>query len=254
MQHWVGFKKEGYRGFGVLSGGRIAVHAGDMFGASQPTGVHLNLSEVVLATPVVPGKMIVMWNNSRAIAAKKGTPLPPHPIYFLKPDNTFLAAGETIRYPRGRSERVVLEGEIGVVIGKTARQVGLEEADEYIFGYTCVNDVTALDILENDNYPQHVMSKSFDTFGVFGPVVARGMSPDTLKVESFVNGERCQDYGVDDLAFGPRELVSRLSQTMTLNPGDMIACGTSLGVSTIRPGDRVTIRIAGVGELSNIVE
>jgi 2-keto-4-pentenoate hydratase/2-oxohepta-3-ene-1,7-dioic acid hydratase in catechol pathway len=253
MAQWVRFEREGVRGFGLLEGASVVPHGGDMFADAEPSGDALPLDAVKLLTPVEPSKLIVMFNNSHAIIARKKGVTPEYPLFFLKPSNSFLGHSESIRLPGRHTSRVVLEGELGVVIGKPCKDVSREQTRDYIFGYTCVNDVTAQDILEHPTLPQHVMSKAFDTFGVFGPAVTTGLQPEDLVIESHLNGRQCQRYAVDDLVFGPYELVSYLSSLMTLNPGDIISCGTSIGVEPIQAGDEVTIRIDGIGSLTNTV-
>lgn len=254
MSHWIRFEHDGRVGFGVLNGNSIAVCQGDMFTAAEETGEMLPLAAVKLLTPTAPGSMIVMFNNSHAIVAKKNASLPEYPLFFVKPANTFLPHGQSIQLPHKHSSRVVLEAELGVVIGKTCKNVSVEDAPDMIFGYTCVNDVTAQDVLEHPTLPQHVYSKAFDTFGVFGPVVVTdAVDPYELQVESWLNGQQCQQFSVRDYIFGPYELVSYLSTIMTLNPGDIISCGTSLGVAPLAAGDQVEIRIPGVSSLINSV-
>ena len=254
MSHWVRFEHNGRVGIGVLNGNVISVCRGDdILKEPELSGETFSIDAVTVLTPTSPSKMIVMFNNSHAIIAKKKGAIPDYPIFFLKPANTFLPHKQPIRLPHSHSSRVVLEGELGIVIGKTGKNISAEQAPGYIFGYTCVNDVTAQDILEHPSLPQHVYSKAFDTFGVFGPAVATGIDPYDLVIESWLNGEQCQQFSVRDYVFGPYELVSFLSQIMTLNPGDLISCGTSLGVAPLTPGDQVEIRIAGVGNLVNSV-
>lgn len=253
MSHWIRFEHDHRVGFGVLNGSSIAVCLGDMFTVAEETGEILPLGAVKLLTPTVPSSMIVMFNNSHAIIAKKHATLPEYPLFFIKPANTFLPHGQSIQLPYQHSSRVVLEAELGVVIGKTCKHVSVDQAQDVIFGYTCVNDVTAQDIVEHPTLPQHVYSKAFDTFGVFGPAVVTGIDPYALQVESWLNDQQCQQFSVRDYIFGPYELVSYLSQIMTLSPGDIISCGTSLGVAPLAAGDRVEIRIPGIGSLVNSV-
>lgn len=253
MSHWIRFEHDRRVGFGVLNGDLIAVCRGDMFGSADETGEILSLDVVKVLTPTVPSSMIVMYNNSHAIIAKKNATLPEYPLFFIKPANTFLPHGQSIQLPYQHSSRVVLEAELGIVIGKTCKDVAVDQAQDVIFGYTCVNDVTAQDILEHPTLPQHVYSKAFDTFGVFGPTVVTGIDPYALQIESWINDKQCQQFSVRDYIFGPYEVVSYLSQIMTLNPGDIISCGTSLGVAPLAAGDRVEIRIPGIGSLVNSV-
>ncbi|MEZ0213582.1 MAG: fumarylacetoacetate hydrolase family protein [Xanthobacteraceae bacterium] len=254
MAHWVRFKHAGSVGFGTLSGdGDITVQDGDMFGASQPTGEHLPLAAVELLTPTEPTKIIALWNNFRALAAKLNAPIPADPLYLLKAGSSLTTPGATVHRPAAYDGKVVYEGELGIVIGKAATNVSPEAAEACIFGYTCVNDITAADIINKDpSFAQWVRAKSFDGFGPFGPVVATGLDPATLVVRTVLNGEERQRYPISDMVFQPRDLVSRISQDMTLLPGDVICCGTSIGVGTMKaPSNAVEVVIDGIGTLSN---
>ena len=158
-----------------------------------------------------------------------------------------------LRRPRSYAGRIVYEGELGIVIGRRCSAVSAREASAFIFGYTCVNDVTALDLIAADpTFPQWVRAKSFDGFCPFGPVVTSGLDPHGLTVRTLLNGQERQNYPVADMIFQPHELVSRLSHDMTLLPGDLICCGTSLGVGTMKePVNRVEVVIDGIGTLAN---
>ena len=255
MAHWIRFEHQGRAGFGTVENGSIKVHAGDMFGGAQPTGASVPLAAVRVLTPTQPSKMVALWNNFHALAAKLGNPEPPEPLYFLKGNNSFLAHGEIIRVPASYSGKVVYEGELGIVIGKRCKAVSAAEAPGYVFGYTCINDVTAAEILNKDaTFAQWSRAKSFDTFGVFGPVIATGLDPSGLVVRTLLNEQERQNYPVADMIFSPLQLVSLISQDMTLEPGDVIACGTSLGVGSMKPGSSVSIVIDGIGTLSNRYE
>ena len=236
-------------------GDTITVFEGDMFAGSAATSRTLKRDEVRVLTPCEPSKMIALWNNFHALAAKLNQPEPEEPLYFLKAANSFLADGEAIRKPGSYDGSVAYEGELGVVIGKRCKEVDEANADACSFGYTCVNDVTALELLNRDpTFAQWTRAKSFDTFGVFGPVVATGLDPDSLVVRTLLNGRERQNYPAGDMIFPPRRLVSLISQDMTLNPGDVICCGTSLGVLPMRPGTTVEVAIDGIGVLSNVFE
>lgn len=252
-QHWIRFSHPDGRGFGLLEGDAIVVHEGDMFAAPRPTARRLALAEVEVLTPTEPSKMIALWNNFRALGEKLGLALPPEPLYFQKASNSFLPTGGVIRRPGSYSGRVVFEGELGIVIGKTCKEVPENEIAPYIFGYTCINDVTAVDILNKDpSFPQWSRAKSFDTFGVFGPVVASGHDPDALHIRTVLDGVERQNYPVADMIFPPRRLVSLLSMNMTLSPGDVICCGTSLGAGSMKgPRNEIEVAIDGVGRLRN---
>jgi 2-keto-4-pentenoate hydratase/2-oxohepta-3-ene-1,7-dioic acid hydratase in catechol pathway len=199
--------------------------------------------------------MIALWNNFHALAAKLGNPVPAEPLYFMKANSSYLATGQTIRMPKSYSGKVVYEGELGIVIGRTCRGVAESEAHRHIFGYTCINDVTAADILGREStFVQWTRAKSFDTFGVFGPVVATGLDPMKLSIRTVLNDQERQHYPVADMVFPPAKLVSLISQDITLDPGDVIACGTSIGVGSMKPGSTVAVSIEGIGTLTNRFE
>lgn len=253
MAHWIRYARNGNVGFGTVADGKITVHTGDMFANPTPTQDTLPLDDVEVLTPCLPSKMICLWNNFHELAAKLGTTRPVDPLYFLKAPNAFLADGQQIRRPKGYAGNVVYEGELGVVIGKRCANITEAEAADHIFGYTCVNDVTAADILNKDpSFPQWARAKSFDSFGVFGPVIATGLDQMDLRITTVVNGKERQNYPVTDMFYPPHKLVARLSQDMTLMPGDVIACGTSVGAGAMRdPVHRIEVSVNGVGTLTN---
>ena len=253
MAHWVRFERDGMAGFGTLDGGTIAVHGGSMFGAPAPTGEHVALEAVRLLAPAQPSKMIALWNNFRALGAKIGVPAPEEPLFFLMAPSSYAGPGDTVRRPASYTGKVAYEGELGIVIGATCRNASPDEAEAAIFGYTCVNDITALDILQKDpSFAQWTRSKSFDGFSPFGPVIATGLRPEELVVRTVLNGAERQNYPVADMVFPAATLVSMLSRDMTLLPGDIISCGTSLGVGTMRePSNTVEVVIEGIGTLRN---
>lgn len=249
---WLRYAHAGAIGFGRLVGDEIEVHQGNLYDQPQATGQRLPLQAVRLLPPCQPGKFIGLWNNFFERAAHEGLSKPAYPLYFLKADNCVCAHGEAILQPASYSGPVVFEGELGVVIGRRCSNIGVSEADDHIFGYTCVNDVTARGILKADpSFVQWSRAKSFDTFGPIGPWIVRGIEPDGLRVRTLVNGTVKQDYPVADMFYRPREIVALLSRDMTLNPGDVIACGTSLGADALSRGDTVEIDIEGVGRLAN---
>jgi 2-keto-4-pentenoate hydratase/2-oxohepta-3-ene-1,7-dioic acid hydratase in catechol pathway len=252
MTTWIRFARDGITRYGRLEGETVHVQRGDPFGGAVDTGETVALAQIELLTPCVPGTYIALWNNFHAAAAKQGNAIPPEPLFFVKAANCYWPHGRAIRPPTSYEGRVLYEGELGVVIGREARDVDEAKAAECILGYTCVNDVTAIDILERDpSFPQWTRAKSFDTFGPFGPAIVSGLDPSDLVVRTLVNGRERQNYPVSDMIFPPAAIVSRLSREMTLRPGDLIACGTSIGAGPMRPGAVVDVTIDGVGTLSN---
>jgi 2-keto-4-pentenoate hydratase/2-oxohepta-3-ene-1,7-dioic acid hydratase in catechol pathway len=225
-------------------------HPRDGLGSETSAGAPMPLSEITLLPPVVPGKFIGLWNNFKAAAEKGGFEHPTHPLWFLKADTSLSGPGAEVAIPPSAG-RVIFEGELGIVIGKTCRNATPEEAEDAILGYTCVNDITSLDVLNAEPaFPQWTRAKSFDGFGVVGPVIETDLDWQSLVVRTLVDGRERQSYETADMILPPAEIVSRLSQDMTLNPGDLIACGTSLGARPIKPGMTVEVVIDGIGGLS----
>ena len=141
------------------------------------------------------------------------------------------------------------------MIGKRCYGVSETDAANFIFGYTCINDITAVELLFKDSsFAQWTRAKSFDTFGVFGPVIATNIDPMTLSIQTILNGQERQNYAVADMIFPPAQLVSFISRDMTLEAGDVIACGTSIGVGSMKADSDVSVIIAGIGELWNRYE
>ncbi len=252
MPLWARVSEDGRECIGTIDGDTIRLHVGDMFAHPWPTGESIPLSAAKLLTPTTPSKMVALVDNYHALVAKLDHAVPAEPLYFLKANNAFLAGGEPIRTPRSYAGKVVFEGELGIVIGKRCRAVDEADAASYIFGYTCVNDVTAADILNKDpGFAQWTRAKSFDTFGVFGPVIATDVDPATIVVRTILNDQERQNYPVADAIFAPVKLVSLISRDLTLEPGDVIACGTSIGVGSMKPGSTISIVIDGIGMLTN---
>jgi 2-keto-4-pentenoate hydratase/2-oxohepta-3-ene-1,7-dioic acid hydratase in catechol pathway len=201
--------------------------------------------------PVRPSKIVGVGLNYRDHAAETHKPLPTEPLIFLKPSTAVIGPDEPVRLPPV-SARVDHEAELGVVIGRTARHVPRARAHEYILGLTCVNDVTARDM--QNRGVQYSHCKGFDTFAPLGPCVAVGLDGSALGVEGWVNGTRRQASNTRELIFPVDELVAFISSVMTLLPGDVISTGTPAGIGPLSPGDRVSVRVEGIGELSNPVE
>ncbi|MCZ6575817.1 MAG: fumarylacetoacetate hydrolase family protein [Gammaproteobacteria bacterium] len=255
MTYWIRFEQTGKTKFGTLEDDTITVHEGNMLSGPKPTAETVALSEVKVLTPTDASQMVALWNNFHALASKFDLTVPEEPLYFLKSTSSFLAPGETIRRPRSYDGRVIFEGELGIVIGNRCREVSESNAGQYIFGYTCVNDVTAFELINKDkSFAQWMRAKSFDTFGPFGPVIATGLDPTRLTIKTLVNGEERQNYPVSDMIFAPARLVSLISRDLTLFPGDVITCGTSLGAGSMKSGNTIEVVIDGVGRLINSFE
>jgi 2-keto-4-pentenoate hydratase/2-oxohepta-3-ene-1,7-dioic acid hydratase in catechol pathway len=251
--NWARVDLGGRTAFGTVEGDRLMIYEGDMFGAAAPTGESVALADARWLTPCQPAKFIALWNNLAVAAEKNGWTRPASPLYFIKTPNAYNAHERAIPQPPDHAGRVVYEGELGVVVGARIKSATPAEATASIFGYTCVNDVTAFELIHDDpSFEQWTRAKSFDGFAVFGPVIATGIDPAGLIIRTLLNGRERQNYPVSDMIFQPAEIVSRISQDMTLEPGDVVACGTSLGVAPMRPGAVVEVVIDGVGTLRNV--
>jgi 2-keto-4-pentenoate hydratase/2-oxohepta-3-ene-1,7-dioic acid hydratase in catechol pathway len=251
---WVRFKEDNTIRFGTLEGEQVRIFEGDMFSGAVPTDRVIPLADTELLMPVLPTKIIALWNNFHALGEKLKLPVPAEPLYLIKSPNSYLDPGKTIRKP-GCDGKVVFEGELGIVIGKTCKEVSDDHALDHVFGYTCANDVTVADILNRDaSFAQWVRAKGFDTFCPFGPAVVTGLNPAQLVVRTILNGEVRQDYPISDMRFSVAQLVSLISQDMTLYAGDIILCGTSVGVGSMKPGSTIEVEITGIGKLRNRFE
>ncbi len=204
-----------------------------------------------LEEPIAPSKIVCVGRNYREHAAELGNKMPDEPLLFLKAPSAIIASGEDIVLP-GASQQVEHEGELGVVIGRVARNIPSEEDPlSYVLGYTCVNDVTARDLQRKD--VQFTRGKSFDTFCPVGPWIETDIDPGNVVVQTRVNGEVKQKGNTADMAFSVAFLIRYISEIMTLYPGDLIATGTPAGVSRLKPGDTVEVEVSGIGVLSNQV-
>lgn len=253
MTRWVRYRDAaGFEGFGTWDGESVQPHSGDMFTAPSPSGAPWPVAGLTLLAPVRPGRFIGLWNNFHELAAKQGNAIPETPLWFLKSPGSIIGPNAMIRAPAGYAGRTLYEGELGLVVGRRVSNADEAEAEAAIFGLTCVNDVTALDILTADpSFPQWARAKSPDSFGPVGPCIATGLNWRALRVQVALNGRVRQDYPCSDMILSPARIVSLLSREMTLEPGDLIACGTSVGALPMRAGMEVSVTIEGIGVLSN---
>ena len=220
-------------------------------GTPRAAGVPMPFEAVRLEVPTTPTKIIGIGRNYAEHAKELGNEVPSEPLIFLKAPSALLPHEGLIRYPLGQSELVHHEAELGVIIGRTARNVSEADAEQFILGYTLVNDVTARDLQRKD--VQFTRAKGFDTFCPVGPWVDTEFRPANQRIHLTVNNVVRQDALLGDMIFKVPFLVSWLSRIMTLERGDLIATGTPSGVGPLVPGDRVEVSIEGLGTLSNTV-
>ncbi|MBZ9772314.1 fumarylacetoacetate hydrolase family protein [Mesorhizobium sp. CO1-1-8] len=247
---WVRYSTKTEHGFGVLVDGIVEIYGGDMFANPIKSQRTVDLRSVKIEVPCLPSKMIALWNNSHSVAAVQSLDTPTEPLFFIKPANSYAADGDEIVLPIPGVGRIIYEAELGIVIGKQCKDVSVEDAGSVIFGYTCVNDLTALALLQAEaGFTHWSRAKGLDGFGPFGPVIATGLDPAELTIRARVNGRERQVYTTSDLILAPASIVSLVSRGMTLYPGDVIACGTSVGVGPVPKTGTVEIEIDGIGIL-----
>ena len=207
-----------------------------------------NLDDIEIESPTEPSKIVCVGLNYKDHAKELNMELPEKPVIFIKPSTTVNKTDSVIVFPK-ISTQVDYEGELGVVIGRKAKEVSIKEADDFIFGYTIVNDVTARDFTMGDG--QWTRGKSCDGFGPIGPFIETSLNPMNQNITTKVNGEIRQNSNTKEMIFSPQEILSYISQTMTLNPGDIIATGTPPGVGPMEVDSIVEVTIEDIGTLKN---
>ncbi|MGQ9859695.1 MAG: fumarylacetoacetate hydrolase family protein [Thermodesulfobacteriota bacterium] len=250
MRKYVRFSHKGTERWGLWRGASVSLLEGEGPWEFVELEETIPSEELRLLAPCKPSKIVAVGLNYRDHAEETGHAIPEEPLLFMKPSTAVIGPGESIRLPAA-SSRVDYEAELGVVIGKRASCLSEQEALDYVWGYTCLNDVTARDLQAKDG--QWTRSKSFDTFCPLGPWIVEGLEPWELSVEGLLNGEVRQRSNTRNLIFSVPKLISFVSHVMTLLPGDVIATGTPSGIGPMRSGDRFQVRIQGIGVLENPV-
>ena len=224
--------------------------------------VSISMKEAALKAPILyPSKIVCLGLNYRDHAEEAGAEIPDEPIIFMKPRTSIIGPNEPIVKP-SFVKKLDYEVELAIVIGRKGRNIPVAEANEYIFGYTVFNDVSARDIQFKDG--QWTRGKSFDTFAPIGPCITTSKqigNPMNLRLTTRVNGEIRQDSSTNNMIFNVYEIVHHLSRVMTLEPCDIIATGTPGGVAAfmkpkprfLQPGDVVEVEIENIGTLRNPV-
>lgn len=197
-----------------------------------------------------PTKIVCVGLNYKDHAAELKMPLPAEPVLFLKPPSALIFSGEAVVYPP-QTRELHYEAELAIVIRDRCKNVSVEEAANHILGFTCGNDITARDLQRQDG--QWTRAKSFDTFCALGPRIVKEVDPDNLRIKLLLNGRVKQDSSTANMIFSVDQLVSFVSQVMTLEPEDVILTGTPPGVGPMERGDTVAVEIAGIGRLENNV-
>ncbi len=244
------FRRHGADRYGMIEGDTVRPLGAAPWAGGLAEGAPVPVAEVQLLAPVEPSKIVCVGKNYAAHAKELGSEVPPTPLLFLKPPTAIVGPLEPIRCPAA-SREVHHEAELAVVIGRALTAVTAAEARRGIFGFTCVNDVTARDIQREEKH--FTRSKSFDTFCPVGPVVETAFDPLDASVVCRVNGAERQRGSTRDMVVDPYALVAFISSVMTLLPGDLVSTGTPEGVGVLRPGDVVEVEVGGIGVLRNPV-
>ena len=236
--------------YGSVNGEEVRELEGDIFGNFHETKNTYSLNSIKFLPSVFPTKIIAVGLNYKDHAEEFGSPLPEEPLIFLKPPTSLLPHKGKIIYP-DMSKRVDYEGEIGVIIRKKASRVSAEEAEKFILGYTCVNDVTARDLQRKD--VQFTRGKGFDTFAPCGPFISTALDIKDIVIQTCLNGELKQNSSTSKMIFKIPFIISFISHIMTLMLGDIISTGTPAGIGPMNVGDKVEVFIEGIGKLENEV-
>ncbi len=251
MAKFVRYRYKSIICYGILNGDSVQRISGSPFDLWEKQGDIFSLSEVRIISPCTPSKVVAVGLNYKDHARELGMKIPEEPVLFIKPNTSICGPDDPVVYPL-TSKQVDYEAELGIVIGRKAKDIDVSSASDFILGYTCVNDVTARDLQKLDG--QWTRAKSFDTFCPVGPCIETELDPMNCKVKCLLNGELKQDSSTCNQIFSPYFLVSFISGIMTLLPGDIIATGTPPGVGPMKAGDEVEVVIEGVGRLKNIVQ
>ncbi len=248
----VRFETDGTAAWGIADGESIAPLSGAPWESGVArAGAPVDRRSVRLLPPVAPTKVLCIGRNYRAHAAELGHDVPKEPLVFFKPPSSVIAHGGTIRLPK-ESQRVDYEGEVALVFSKRARRVPRERWKDVVLGVTCALDVTARDLQKTDG--QWWRAKGFDTFCPLGPAIETDVDPERLVLETFVDGEVKQTGKTEDFIFDVGTLVAWVKAAMTVEPGDVLLTGTPEGVGPLSAGQKVEVRVSGVGTLSAKVE
>lgn len=233
---------------GWIMGDLVGFIEGDIFGEFQRLEANRPLEKMKLLAPINPGKIICVGRNYLEHAKEHQAEVPETPLLFLKPPSSVIGPGEAILVPP-QSNQVEHEAELAVIIGKRGRWIPVHQADDYIFGYTIANDVTARDLQRKDG--QWTRGKGFDTFCPLGPWIETDLDAADALISCRVNQDLRQMSSTREMVFSVEQIISFASSVMTLEPGDVILTGTPAGVGVMKDGDQVEVTIEGIGALKN---
>ena len=246
----VRFRVDGRTRYGVLEGGGVVEYTGTPWSLFRRSRRRYSLRQVVLLAPVLPGKIVGMGLNHRDHALSLGRNVPDEPVLFFKPTSALIGPDDPIVSPPPCAH-LECEPTLGAVMKRRCRNVPAARAREYVLGYAALNDVTARDVQARDG--DWARAKAFDTFCPLGPCIATDLDPNTATIETWVNGLLRRAGSTKELVLGLEDVIARVSEILTLLPGDVVATGTPGASGRVEPGDRVEIRVGGVGGLKNAI-
>lgn len=252
MEKYACFELAGNKMYGRVIEDEIEILHGPFWIDVQPSGKRIEKADVRFLAPVEPSKIIMVGLNYELHVkySRSARKIPDYPLIFMKPPSAIIGPDENIVYPEG-VDRVDFEAEMGFIIGRGGHKISRENALDHVFGYTCVNDVTARNLQKQDG--QWTRAKGFDTFCPVGPIVVRGVDFTDVTVEAYLNGERKQHGRTGDFIFSIPYLIEFISSVMTLLPGDLISTGTPQGIDPMNRGDEIEVRVENIGSLINRV-
>lgn len=228
----------------------LPIKENDLFGSITPLDVSYSINDIKFLCPTIPSSVFAVGLNYKQHAREMEMELPKSPLMFLKAVSALIAHNEHIVRPVCTNE-LSCEAELAIVVKKQCKNISVQNADEYILGYSLINDVTARDIQREES--QWARAKSFDTFCPYGPVIETGIDTVGPGIKLYIDGKNTQNSFLDDMIFSPKEIISYISKQCTLNPGDIIATGTPSGVSTVMPNQIVAVEVDNLGRLENVV-
>ena len=243
-------KRTGNKRIGFIDGKVIRCVYGSLETYWQITDETFDMRDVRLLAPCVPKQIICVSFNYKKHADEFGVEVPSEPSIFAKAAHTVIGTEENIIWPEQVKE-LAYGAELGIVIKKKMKNVKPEDVKDYILGYTCANDITAADLQRKER--QWLRCKSFDTFCPLGPWLETELDPSDLAIKTYVNGVLKQDARTSDMVYKPYEILSYISESFTLDAGDLILTGTPMGFGELNEGDEVTVEIEGIGEITNYV-
>jgi len=245
------YSHDGQVSFGIVDDNYLIQLKGHpLVNQYETTGERVLVSDVKLLAPTLPSKVVCVGKNYGAHIAEMGLAASAEPTLFFKPNSAIVGHGDTIMLPQ-QSSQVEVEVELAIVIGQLTKNVAPEQALNAVWGYTVANDVTARDLQFTDD--QWARSKAFDTFCPLGPWIETDWIPGGQRIWSEIDGQVAQDSKIDQMIHGVAQIVSYVSQNMTLLPGDVILTGTPAGITKFDSGQTVTCSVEGIGSLTNSV-